>query len=231
MLLKKAEIAVPEDKKGKQIAVKESNINSLKAFFVNNYLEPTVAPLSNATQEESVQLDSMPQVENTEPFNMDAPLFGMEPNIPNENVIQETPVIEENPVFPSPIIEPVTVSSDPSEIPSPVFPNEEESSSDAEKISLVPEEQQTIDDTEMDPELQEIKNRLDQVILDLNNYKKKIKMLEDEVNQNLEKSREVLKDTQAAAKIMSIHQERQNQILNDLNVPKDDIRTLQKDIA
>ena len=83
----------------------------------------------------------------------------------------------------------------------------------------------------MDPELQEIKDRLDKVISDLNNYKKKIKLLENEVNQNLEKSREVLKDTQAAAKIMSIQQERQRQINEESGgstIENDPTRILQK---
>ena len=68
--------------------------------------------------------------------------------------------------------------------------------------------------------------------MDLNNYKKKIKLLEEEVNQNLEKSREVLKDTQAAAKIMSIQQERQRQINEEVTggspLENDPTRILQK---
>ena len=103
---------------------------------------------------------------------------------------------------------------------------------DAPLINLVPESAPEITDSnEMDPELQEIKDRLDKVISDLNNYKKKIKLLENEVNQNLEKSREVLKDTQAAAKIMSIQQERQRQINEESGgstIENDPTRILQK---
>ena len=110
---------------------------------------------------------------------------------------------------------------------------ESEDPGDAPVINLVPENNEIKEEVEeMDPELKEIKERLDKVITDLNNYKKKIKLLEDEVNQNLEKSREVIKDTQAAAKIMSIQQERQRQITEEVTggtpLESDPTRILQK---
>lgn len=273
MLMKKSEISVPEDKKGKQIAVKESNITSLKDFFVQNYKEPVETSPVEPQAESSENIiqettDPIPTMINPSPIEVN-PLNVINPfetpeidnniimNAPENNTIleQQSPALEEQvnvmaeaPVFPESPVTEQTVSVTPiigneensSVINNMINPVEEEESgtNDAQAIKLTPEAENVVNtsnmDEEMDPELQEIKNRLDQVIMDLNNYKKKIKMLEDEVNQNLEKSREVLKDTQAAAKIMSIHQERQKQILNEMkNEPlvNETGRILEKDVA
>lgn len=249
ILMKKAEISVPEGQKGKQIAVKENNITSLKEFYQKNYQPPQVVPQEQIT--ESV-------VEQPAPLNFDnllntpmesqnsAPINPID-NIGNNNIIEEQVIPTENvPVQENNLInEPVNQAIEtpiapiaPTDI-SPISTEESDETNDAPAISLVPENgENTIEKNlaeEMDPELKEIKDRLDKVIQDLNNYKKKIKILEDEVNQNLEKSREVLKDTQAAAKIMSIQQERQKQISEELNgggtIENDPTLTLQKDVA
>ena len=278
MLMKKAEVSVPEDKKGKQIAVKESNITSLKNFFVSNYQPPVTSAMPENEQTAPIieNTTSVPLMENPTPIEV-SPLNSINPAITNSiempqaevnpmvnnNTIQEkteivenTTSVEETPIIAAPqpmilesaIVEPMEPVI--SGVDSPInegtfiFPRDdsdettEEGTSDTEAIKLVQENNTIFNsniDEEMDTELKEIKNRLDQVILDLNNYKKKIKMLEDEVNQNLEKSREVLKDTQAAAKIMSIHQERQKQIMNEQkdgqSLIDDSSRVLQKEIA
>ncbi len=273
MLMKKSEISVPEDKKGKQIAVKESNITSLKDFFVQNYkapveaspVEPQVENTENIIQETTGPIPAMinPSPIEVNPLNVINPFEtpavdnNIIMNAPDNTITIEQPslaveepvnVMTEAPVFPESPVTEQTVSITPimgneennSVINNIITPVEEEESgtNDAQAIKLTPETENIVDNSnieeEMDPELQEIKNRLDQVIMDLNNYKKKIKMLEDEVNQNLEKSREVLKDTQAAAKIMSIHQERQKQILNEMNnttLENDTGRVLEKEVA
>jgi len=254
MLIKKDEISVTEEKKGKQIAVKENNITSLKEFYKNNMIAkqapqpqetlvmeeiptpPTAspapafnaenmiatpnpsAPADNTIVEQPVELMATQPQNSQEMMEansviMNQPIIDVEPSMQNDNLIPEQNII-------SPAIEPIPESND-------------TTSSDAPVINLVPTTEEIGKDEEMDPELQEIKERLDKVIMDLNNYKKKIKLLEEEVNQNLEKSREVLKDTQAAAKIMSIQQERQRQINEEINggtpLNNDPTRILQKD--
>lgn len=281
MLLKKAEVSVPEDKKGKQIAVKESNITSLKNFFVSNYKPPvempsvtttsfvdaSPAPVSNMESPLPIEVSPLNMIDPSiiTPNNISEPEINpMNPVINNSIVEEPTPVIENIPAIETPIMsapQPMVLESaivEPMEpempkeitstpviensvpdifnLPTPIIEEDEEGTNDTAEIKLVQDNDTLSDltlDEELDPELEEIKNRLDQVILDLNNYKKKIKMLENEVNQNLEKSREVLKDTQAAAKIMSIHQERQNQIMNELNLGTNSLddskRVLQKE--
>ncbi len=245
VLMKKNEIAIPEGQKGKQIAVKENNIIALKEFYKNNYQTP--------------QLEKEPQVEepslNQEPLNFDAilnssaeePVFNpINPmdKIENNNFIEESNPVQ-NAVIPEEVpIEPVSIidNSIPQMETSEVnMPSEETETGtdDTSAIKLVLEnpeaEKNEKPEEEMDPELKEIKERLDKVIQDLNNYKKKIKILEDEVNRNLEKSREVLKDTQAAAEIMSIQQKRQQQITDEIatggTIVNDAQRILQKDAA
>lgn len=280
ILMKQTEVSVPEDKKGKQIAVKENNITSLKNFFVNNY-KPVVempnisevAPIVQTKIEDITPLQAMeaPAPVEVSPLNTIDPsiitpnIETPEMNIMNSSITEEPiPAVENIPAIETPILsasQPMVLESaivDPMEpeipeeipvetvsnnledvfsIPTPIMETpEEEGTNDTESIKLVQDNDMLnnfVIDDEMDPELKEIKNRLDQVISDLNNYKKKIKMLENEVNQNLEKSREVLKDTQAAAKIMSIHQERQNQIMNEMssNSINDSTRILQKEVA
>lgn len=281
MLLKKAEVSVPEDKKGKQIAVKESNITSLKNFFVSNYKPPvempnvtttsfvdaSPAPVSNMESPLPIEVSPLNMIDPSiiTPNNISEPEINPMNPVINNNIIEEpTPVIENIPAIETPIMsapQPMVLESaivEPMEpempkeitstpviensvpdifnLPTPIIEEDEEGTNDTAEIKLVQDNDTLSDltlDEELDPELEEIKNRLDQVILDLNNYKKKIKMLENEVNQNLEKSREVLKDTQAAAKIMSIHQERQNQIMNELNLGTNSLddskRVLQKE--
>lgn len=281
MLLKKAEVSVPEDKKGKQIAVKESNITSLKNFFVSNYKPPVEmpsvtttsfvdanpAPVSNMESPLPIEVSPLNMIDPSiiTPNNISEPEINpMNPVINNSIIEEPTPVIENIPAIETPIMsapQPMVLESaivEPMEpempkeitstpviensvpdifnLPTPIIEEDEEGTNDTAEIKLVQDNDTLSDltlDEELDPELEEIKNRLDQVILDLNNYKKKIKMLENEVNQNLEKSREVLKDTQAAAKIMSIHQERQNQIMNELNLGTNSLddskRVLQKE--
>ncbi len=280
MLLKKAEISVPEDKKGKQIAVKESNITSLKNFFVSNYKPPvempsvtttsfvdaSPAPVSNMESPLPIEVSPLNMIDPSiiMPNNISEPEINPMNPVINSIVEEPTPVIENIPAIETPIMsapQPMVLESaivEPMEpempkeitstpviensvpdifnLPTPIIEEDEEGTNDTAEIKLVQDNDTLSDltlDEELDPELEEIKNRLDQVILDLNNYKKKIKMLENEVNQNLEKSREVLKDTQAAAKIMSIHQERQNQIMNELNLGTNSLddskRVLQKE--
>ncbi len=263
MLTKKTEISVTEEKKGKQIAVKENNITSLKQFFQTHYTAP-VAPTMPTPTPVAPTPQITPEVINPQqPINNIEAAPILQPAAPViENVIPQAPTVNElatpisptivpdaqnvatpiiqNPVEPTPIINTPVANEPIMPIPTPtVVPNLEtestEDSSANQAINLVPETMisEQLED-EMDPELKEIKNRLDQVINDLNNYKKKIKILETEVNQNLEKSREVLKDTQAAAKIMAIQQERQKQITEEINgtAPLNDpTRVLQKDVA
>lgn len=193
------EVSVPEERKGKQIAVKESNITSLKQFFANNYQPP------KSTLETEI-IEAQPT--STEPENIDvmiknSPIDFMKElnNIEVSINTTEEPIINETPINP--------INEKPEETPI-IDVTENSDSSNGEIINLIPEIE------EMDPELKEIKNRLDQVINDLDQYKKKIKNIEIEINLNLEKSREVLKDTQAAAHIMSIQQERQKQIKDEV---------------
>lgn len=252
MLMKKPEISVPEDKKGKQIAVKESNIISLKDFYRNNYQIPS-EPIKVSEPEVSMDANIMPSPTiESNPVNEFTPSF-QDPILPNNNflndtemgnnIIEEKPILNQN-VFESndPIImdSPIIDSTSKNETPivdtpinldtiSTMSNEEDDGTNDSREIKLTIENNASSD---MDPELQEIKDRLDKVIMDLNNYKKKIKMLEDEVNQNLEKSKEVLKDTQAAARIMSIQQERQKEIMNEMNSKENDtIRALEKEAA
>lgn len=267
MLTKKAEISVTEEKKGKQIAVKENNITSLKQFFQSNYsvpvspAMPTVTPVSPTPQISQEVINTQPQ----QPINNMVINPTIQPSVnPVENAINngisQNPITNETIVQPTPTVPPIVdtpVITNPVEsiqnatapvpnipiTPTPVVnstpviqsleTDNNESTGATEAIKLVPEPiiSEQLEE-EMDPELKEIKERLDQVINDLNNYKKKIKILEKEVNQNLEKSREVLKDTQAAAKIMAIQQERQKQITEEINgtAPiNDPSRVLQKE--
>lgn len=213
ILMKKNEVSVPEEKKGKQIAVKEANIISLNSFYVQNYQPPveSVEPV-----QDEIQAAPMEEI-NPEPIieqpTLDNNIINVEPSME----IVEEPLIQEEPVN---AIEPQQESV----IESPVI-----------DLAVDNQVEDTKMDEEMDPELQEIKERLDKVIIDLNNYKKKIKILENEVNQNLEKSKEVLKDTQAAAEIMSIQQARQRQISEEVGAsnPAEDetSRLLQKETA
>lgn len=246
MLLKKTEVSVTEEKKGKQIAVKENNILSLKNFYKDNLkkianenakLEQTatttevIEPIQPVTNENNLNPVTLPNIENVSVNNPDHKVTG--------EIIEQAPtnVIEPTEIKAMDIEIPV-VENDLNKEPVTLENRENENSTDstnvgdAPLINLVPESAPEITDSnEMDPELQEIKDRLDKVISDLNNYKKKIKLLENEVNQNLEKSREVLKDTQAAAKIMSIQQERQRQINEESGgstIENDPTRILQK---
>lgn len=236
ILMNKTEIAVTEDKKGKQLAVKENNITSMKEFYKKNYQIP-VGPDNITSTPDVIESSIEPVVNN---------VVNEEPqieNIPVNNIIEEQPVItpvvggmEENQSFNSqqnsesvidiattPIVE-ETLST-------------EDNNENAGGINLTPDNAPILEESEedLDPELKEIKERLDKVIEDLNNYKKKIKILENEVNQNLEKSKEVLKDTQAAAEIMSIQQARQRQISEEVGAsnPAEDetSRLLQKETA
>ncbi len=236
ILMKKNEISVPEEKKGKQIAVKENNIVALHEFYKNNYIKT----------EEEPKMDSLP--EQKEEILEQEQLFPgtpIQPGNANEtldNSIMEEPVIPSNFDIEStaPAIENgISVSSNGTNEEQAInLTLEENNGAKGEQtINLILEENQ-LDQSkseELDPELKEIKERLDKVIEDLNNYKKKIKLLETEVNQNLEKSREVLKDTQAAAKIMSIQQERQREINDEINsgstIVNDSSRTLQMNTA
>lgn len=241
-LMKKSEISVTEEKKGKQIAVKENNITSLKKFYQDNYRinENITQPIPSteaiaqtpAATQETVSIDQTSATTNgqvIEPFS----------SIATPASVPETPT----PTINEPIeLNPVEVNTPTLDQPIQMesqeqVANESENAggtNDAPVINLVPENNDIKEENEeMDPELKEIKERLDKVIMDLNNYKKKIKLLEEEVNQNLEKSREVLKDTQAAAKIMSIQQERQRQINEEVAggtpLESDPTRILQKE--
>ncbi len=175
ILINKPEVSVTEEKKGKQIAVKESNITSMKDFYKTGKanFQTVATPTENIQQEpiapapiEQVPVQTIevaPTVENAEQISPTVPVNNIESNPEPEN----------------------------------------------QPIAQITEEE------EMDPELQELQERFNQIITELNNYKKKIKKQESEINSNLERSREVLKDTQAAAEIMSIQQERQRQIINE----------------
>lgn len=263
ILMKRNEVAVPEEKKGKQIAVKESNIISLREFYKNNYRQPVenieIAPVPTEPTTNSTAVPTMEQTENVtsdipnnQPFNnVENNIIETSPIPSTQNTILETPnnVIEpvemqSSPIMDNPVsenienettpIEPIpAIDLGPTSTASPI-PEEESSSDETPIINLVPEIEEELEE-EMDPELKEIKERLDKVITDLNNYKKKIKILEIEVNKNLEKSRETLKDAQAAAKIMSIQQERQRQISEEMNgggnLETDAARVLQKGAA
>ncbi|MCI8394532.1 MAG: hypothetical protein HFH86_03515 [Bacilli bacterium] len=221
ILMNKTEISVNEEKKGKQIAVKENNITSLKEFYQNNYkvLNQKVSSLPKETIVET------PIINN--PLEASG-----EPVIPIEPIVMDTPSIEmqKESIFneSTPIITAEnTQNKEANEnnlLNETIFTQNNQTTEDSGNspvINLIPEsstiESAQPSDDEMDPELLEIKLRLDQAIIDLNNYKKKIKILELEVNQNLEKSKEVLKDTQAAAEIMSIQQERQKKISEEIN--------------
>lgn len=218
ILMKKEEVSVPEEKKGKQIAVKEDNIISLQNFYNKNY-QPPVEKTETILDAEPTPIET-PVVEQPimEQSIMETPVA---PNIEPITAMEETPAIISNEEINNEIKE---TSEDNNmdqaiNLTSTIAPTEEISETEIEE--------------DLDPELKEIKERLDKVIIDLNNYKKKIKILEIEVNQNLEKSKEVLKDTQAAAKIMSIQQERQRQITEEAGNTGvlDDTRILQKEAA
>lgn len=227
-LIKKPEISVTEEKRGKQIAVKEANIVSLTSFYqtnIENQIKETSSPIPNAeitpTMNEEISIEQ-PVLTNT--------IDVSEPSEPIAN--NSIDPVQINPTeINIPTIENKVEQKEEMSNPSDLTENEE-GTEETSKINLVPESPVLETEEEMDPELKEIKERLDKVINDLNNYKKKIKRLEDEVNQNLEKSREVLKDTQAAAKIMSIQQERQRQITEEVaggtTVENDASRILQK---
>ena len=227
-LIKKPEISGTEEKRGKQIAVKEANIVSLTSFYQNNIenqTKETSSPIPNAeitpTMNEEISVEQ-PVLTNT--IDVSKPSESIENNFIDPVQINPTEIN-------IPTIENKVEQKDEMNNPSDLRENEEGTEETA-NINLVPESPVLETEEEMDPELKEIKERLDKVIKDLNNYKKKIKRLEDEVNQNLEKSREVLKDTQAAAKIMSIQQERQRQITEEVaggtTVENDASRILQK---
>lgn len=235
-LMKKTEISVTEEKKGKQIAVKENNITSLKRFYQDNYSinENLVKPTQEnetlvQTPTISQEIVDQPPVTNNEQL-IEPVTPSLSADIATENKTTTANEMELNPVE---INVPTLDQPVQSETQNQVSTVESEDPGDAPVINLVPENNEIKEEVEeMDPELKEIKERLDKVITDLNNYKKKIKLLEDEVNQNLEKSREVLKDTQAAAKIMSIQQERQRQITEEVTggtpLESDPTRILQK---
>lgn len=249
MLLKNSEISVTEEKKGKQIAVKENNITSLKKFykdnskkFESNREEPQQVITPMANEELKVSENSMNNLQSASPTTNSVSIEGQNespvsmistPNVDNilkseENIAAINPIDIVVPTIETPVVEQTPI------VENKVEENSSDNSNtgDSPIINLVPETnpELTIEE-EMDPELKEIKERLDKVILDLNNYKKKIKILEDKVNQNLEKSKEVLKDTQAAAQIISIQQERQRQINEDsggTSLETDSSRILQK---
>lgn len=265
ILMKKAEVAVTEEKKGKQLAVKENNISAMKDFYKNNYQVPTANNEIVMTPEVVPPVEEPkvePAIENTiinpNPASAENNTITQQPiemainqqeniiaepqsSITQPEVIEETPAIMET----EPLKEEVLIEQPKEESAidlSSSVPNlESETVSPKESVELNLEPENSLKNTliteenEMDPELKEIKDRLDKVIEDLNNYKKKIKILETEVNQNLEKSREVLKDTQAAAQIMSIQQQRQQQITDEVNgggtLENDPSRILQKNIA
>lgn len=219
VLLKPQQISISEEKKGKQIAVKENNIDSLKTFYLNG-LSSTEKKEEIITQENSnvVAEPLAITVENNAKTTEDVPETAIEINPVNISSTSEIPAIslETN----------IQNTNEVTEI-------SEEGSNENETITLIPETKtETEVEDEMDSELKEIKERLDKVIMDLNDYKKKIQSLEEEINKNLEKSREVLKDTQAAAQIMSIQQERQKQINEETSsgevVENDNSRILQK---
>ncbi len=208
VLLKTPEISVTEEKKGKQIAVKENNIITLKDFYQKNTL--------------AIQNSSTPTIDSVPQQNIANDNNNNKPQEKEDTTILQT--VNNNSSINSTVTNTVGVQN-PSVAPIEETPIKEQESENNEEtpITNIPLESNPLpvseatNAEEMDPELKEIKESLDQVILDLNNYKKKIKKLEEEVNQNLEKSREVLKDTQAAAKIMSIQQERQRQINEEQN--------------
>ncbi|MCI8574978.1 MAG: hypothetical protein HFI09_00735 [Bacilli bacterium] len=241
MLLKNAEISVTEEKKGKQIAVKENNIVSLKEFYFNNVSQVNTNSLEQQ-QETAVSLNEEGNKSSENAINeqlANTPINETVEEKVNVSSIEDTQNIQVNDPINQVEIAIPSIETNKSEQTTDVEEKIEEKDSensganDAPVINLVPETEDTEIkvEEEMDPELKAIKERLDQVISDLNNYKKKIKLLEDEVNQNLEKSREVLKDTQAAAKIMSIQQERQRQITEEsggTSLETDPSRTLQK---
>lgn len=220
VLLKPQQISISEEKKGKQIAVKENNIDSLKTFYLNGLSSTekkeenlitqensnvVAEPLEIAPENNAETIEAVPEAAiEINPVNISStseiPAISLETNIQNTNEVTE---------------------------------NSEEGSNETEAITLIPETKtETEVEDEMDSELKEIKERLDKVIMDLNDYKKKIQSLEEEINKNLEKSREVLKDTQAAAQIMSIQQERQKQINEETSsgevIENDNSRILQK---
>lgn len=220
VLLKPQQISISEEKKGKQIAVKENNIDSLKTFYLNGLSSTEKKEENLITQENS---------------NVVAEPLEIAPEN-NAETIEAAPeaAIEINPVNISSTSEIPAISLETNiQNTNEVTEKSEEGSSETEAITLIPETKtETEVEDEMDSELKEIKERLDKVIMDLNDYKKKIQSLEEEINKNLEKSREVLKDTQAAAQIMSIQQERQKQINEETSsgevVENDNSRILQK---
>lgn len=220
VLLKPQQISISEEKKGKQIAVKENNIDSLKTFYLNGLSSTEKKEENLITQENS---------------NVVAEPLEIAPEN-NAETIEAAPeaAIEINPVNISSTSEIPAISLETNiQNTNEVTENSEEGSNETEAITLIPETKtETEVEDEMDSELKEIKERLDKVIMDLNDYKKKIQSLEEEINKNLEKSREVLKDTQAAAQIMSIQQERQKQINEETSsgevVENDNSRILQK---
>lgn len=230
ILMKKNEVSIPEEAKGKQIAVKESNMISLKDFYQKNYIPAPTQTIEPTLGTEPEQTPIIPDL--NEPTTLNNPIMEFSNETPTNNVISEQPALENqsnnDSISAEPVIDTPVISINPLENNIDETTSEE-GSTGTPKINLIPENE-TVE--EMDPELKEIKDRLDKVIQDLNNYKK-IKILEIEVNENLEKSREVLKDTQAAAKIMSIQQERQRQITeeNGNNIIENSSRILEKDIA
>lgn len=233
ILMKKAEISVPEGQKGKQLAVKESNTVSLKDFYKKNYQAPiqTVTPVAEVAPVQPVDtlVNEIPPM--VEPIKENS-MINDQAVVAN-NIIQEQPIVETSHV----LEEPVAFSGNQNFSATPTIENVD-SPKPEEPINITSGNDNVIsqvEQEELDPELKEIKDRLDKVIDDLNAYKKKIEILEKKVNENLEKSKEVLKDTQAAAQIMSIQQERQKQINDEINgggtLETDSSRILEKSAA
>jgi len=147
ILMKKNEVSVPEEKKGKQIAVKEANIISLNSFYVQNYQPPveSVEPV-----QDEIQAAPMEEI-NPEPIieqpTLDNNIINVEPSME----IVEEPLIQEEPVN---AIEPQQESV----IESPVI-----------DLAVDNQVEDTKMDEEMDPELQEIKDKYGVKIVDVIN--------------------------------------------------------------
>ena len=173
LLMKNKEIAVTEEKKGKQIAVKENNIDTLKKFYQDNFTlnQGIQAPITPENQVEAEKLaDNTPISQPNISLNEEVVATPIEPtNIEAETKEQMLePAVELNPV------EVNVPSFDQPQEPVPSNLVEETSTENAGNvgaapiINLVPENNQVSETAEeMDPELQEIKERLDKVIMDL----------------------------------------------------------------
>lgn len=209
-LFKPSEISVSEEMKGKQIAVKENNITSLNDFYQTNLKVESPIVEEQITNVEESKDNAFAFMNNLEENAVNNSILENEETVSimdnTEEVIENAPVVnlDTTNLDETPVIDITIPANEPDVV--------DDGTNNAPIINLIPDEQIVETEEEMDPELKEIQERLNQVIADLDQYKKKIKKLEIEINENLEKSREVLKDTQAAAKIMSIQQERQKSI-------------------